>query len=163
MIHQPVLSFKQPGRVVYPFHHRKATAAPTTGTTLTTSPKPANSGGILAFPKTPAASKIAARLYTKLQVKLKTTLRWNAFDRSMRVNMPFKDDRMRTASAADWATSVPPSDMWRPMLACARDGASLVPSPMNRIVLRLVRVYHRSRIWLISNGFNGSLIIATYD
>src|SRR4051812_41927196 len=84
-----------------PFHQRKATAAPTTGTTLTTSPSPANSGGILAFPNTPAASRMAAKLYTKLQAKLNTTLRWNAFDKSIKVRMPFNDGLMRTASAAD--------------------------------------------------------------
>lgn len=42
--------------------HRSSTAAAMTGNTLTSSPKPANSGGILALTNAPAASRTANRL-----------------------------------------------------------------------------------------------------
>ena len=49
-------------------------------------------------------------------------------DKSMAVTTPCKSERMSVMPAASMATSVPPP-MARPMSACARAGASLMPSP----------------------------------
>ncbi|KAG8406816.1 hypothetical protein J3459_018645 [Metarhizium acridum] len=101
------------------------TAAAITGKTLTSSPKPAYSGGILAFTKAPAARSTANVLYTKAHAKLNLIRRTEALLTSLTVTRPARPGLIRTTSAADWATSLP-SCMWTPIVAWARATESFV-------------------------------------
>jgi hypothetical protein len=89
--------------------------------TLTTSSKP---GGIRALANATAASKIGKRLQMNAQENLKTMRRKGAYERSVKMRMPVRAGRVRTALAALYATSVP-SFTCTPILAWAIATASL--------------------------------------
>mmetsp|Transcript_29329 Transcript_29329/g.73590 ORF Transcript_29329/g.73590 Transcript_29329/m.73590 type:complete len:252 (-) Transcript_29329:3166-3921(-) len=76
----------------------------------------------------PAAAGMSTRLYTNAQPKLVQMRRWMAREMSMAVTTPARLLPISTIPAASIAMSVPlPIAM--PRSACARAGASLMPSP----------------------------------